>query len=141
MVDPSSSASRRFANREGHNPDSSMSRRVPEETLLAQAKLLSNDAAMTAFKEAAFNDDLWREAEADPRSYFGSVGIDIPDILEMILQSHESLKPWPPTIPELQMVTLRCWWVWGKVDNDEEPVKPFRFCLEVPSILLQYLRR
>jgi hypothetical protein len=51
------------------------------------------------------------------------------------------MKSWPPTIPELQMVTVRCWWVGGKVDKDEEPAKPFLFCLEVPTILLQYVTR
>jgi hypothetical protein len=117
------------------------SHHVSEETLRGMAQLLADDAALTAFKSAALNNDLWQQAQANPRGYFASAGIDIPDVLNMSLQSHQTLKPWPPTIPELQMVTMRCWWVWGRVDEDEEPVKPFLFCLEAPAILLDYIRR
>lgn len=121
--------------------DNHESPHVSEETLRGMARLLGDDTALAAFKKAALNEDLWQQAHADPRGYFASAGIDIPDFLDMSLQSHQGMKPWPPTIPELQMVTVRCWWVWNKAGDDEGTVKPFLFCLEVPSILLDYLRR
>lgn len=115
--------------------------RIAEESLHGLARLIADDAALAAFLNAALDDDLWRQAQADPCGYFTRAGIDIPDFLDMNLQSPQVLKPWPPTIPELQMVTVRCWWVWARVDGDEEPVKPFLFCLKVPAILLDFIRR
>jgi len=109
--------------------------------LRGMGELLSDDAVLLAFKQAAFNDDLWQQAQADPRGYFGGVGVTIPDVLDIAITGHQALKPWPPTAPELQMVTIRCFWVWGKRDPDEGPVKPVQFYLEVPSILLPFVRR
>jgi hypothetical protein len=51
--------------------------RVSEETLHGMAQLITDDTALAAFKTAALNDDLWQQAQADPRGYFASVGIDI----------------------------------------------------------------
>ena len=117
------------------------SHRIAEDTLRGLAQLIADDTALAAFKIAALDEDLWQQAQADPRGYFASVGIDIPDRLDMSLQSHQDMKPWPPTIPEIQMVTVRCWWVWGKEDEDGTHLSPTEFCLEVPTILLDYLQR
>lgn len=123
------------------NDSNHKSHHVSEETLHGLARLLADDAALTAFKTAALNDDLWQHAQADPKGYFASAGIDIPGFLDMSLQSRQGIKPWPPTIPEFQMVTVRCWWIWGTVDEDGEYLPPAQFCLEAPTILLDYLRR
>ena len=113
--------------------------RVTESILPGLASLITNDDALSAFKAAALSDDLWERAKADPTEYFGSRGVDIPPELGIGFSDHYSRKPWPPLEPDLQLVAVRCWWVWGKVDPDEDPVPPFHFCLEVPEFLLRYV--
>jgi hypothetical protein len=113
--------------------------KIPEDILSELASLITDDAAISAFKTAALSDDVWERAKADPAEYFSSQGVEIPPDLEISFSDHHSRRPWPPLEPDLQLVVVRCWWVWGKVDPDDDPVPPFHFCLEVPESLLRYV--
>ena len=106
------------------------------------ASLITDERATRAFMAAALNDRAWPEAKADPIAYFNRAGVAVPPDLEVTFTGQEFEQPWPPlNDPALQTVVVRCWWVWGKVDKDDnEPVRPFRFCLEVPTSLLAYIR-
>jgi hypothetical protein len=111
-----------------------------EPKLLEGLAAVLNSSALQGFADAALREDTWERAREDPVGYFRERGINVPPQIEMAFIEHQSLKPWPRPEPDLQLVKVRCWWVWGKVDPDEDPVPPFHFCLEVPAFLIEYLR-
>src|SRR5688500_13992134 len=112
---------------------------VPGEIVSELAQVIADDAAFAAFKADALNEVVWSRAKADPAGYFRSRRVHIPESIEISFTDYKSLQPWPDLEPELQMVVVRCWWVWGRADSDSDPVPPFHFCLEVPAFLLQYV--
>ena len=114
--------------------------RTRPEVLEGLAAMLGNREALGAFADAALRDDTWERAVSDPTGFFSERGIEIPKGVDIDFIEHRAKKPWPRPEPDLQLVKVRCWWVWGKVDPDEDPVPPFHFGLEVPAFLLDYVK-
>jgi len=118
------------------NVDSeSKASKVPDEIFSGLSTLVTNNSAIAAFKDAVFREDLWEKAKADPGSYFGGRGIEIPHNIEINFTDHHSIRPWPRPEVEFQMVVVRCWWVVPK-----PPALPFHYCFEVPADLLEFIK-
>jgi hypothetical protein len=110
-----------------------------QEALKRMAAVLGNREAFQGFVGAATDDREWERATDDPAAYLEARGIDLSQV-DVRFTEHDLSRPWPRPGTDIELVKVRCWWVWGKVDPDEDAVPPFRFCLEVPAALLPYLR-
>lgn len=94
-----------------------------------------------AFAEAALNDDIWETAKANPARYLRASGLRLPKGIEVVFAEHRKRRPWPAPEPQLELVVVRCFWISGRADPDEDPQPPTRFCLEIPVFLLDFIRR
>lgn len=113
---------------------------VDEKLLAALGKTVTAPALYGAFAEAAFDDEVWQGAVAAPARYLRSKGVRLPKGVQVVLTEHRQRQPWPDREAELQLVVVRCFWVWGSADPDEEPQPPTHFCIEVPVFLLDFIR-
>jgi hypothetical protein len=120
----------------------SLQRGLGDDDLRRLSEVVTAPELLTAFGEAALRDDVWDKAQADPAAYLEGRGLRLPEGLEVAFTEDRLRRPWPRPEPDLQMVVIRCFWVWGKEDpDDEKPKPPTRFCLQIPAFLLDYIRQ
>jgi hypothetical protein len=114
---------------------------VDEKLLAALGKTVKIPQLYVAFAEAAFDDEVWTGATAAPARYLRSKGVRLPKGVKVVLTEHRQRRPWPDREAALELVVVRCFWVWGKADPDEDPQPPTHFCIEIPVFLLDFIRR
>ena len=97
------------------------------------ASFVADGRAAATFVAAALDDDIWERACANPRRYFEARGVTVPR--SVTSRFVDRSRPDPEADAASDLVTVRCWWVMARNDEDDEsePPKPVRFCLEVPA--------
>jgi hypothetical protein len=96
------------------------------------ASFVADGRAAAMFVAAALDDEIWERACANPRRYFEARGVMVPR--SVTSRFVDRSRPDPESEATADLVTVRCWWVTARNDDDEsDPPQPVRFCLEVPA--------
>jgi hypothetical protein len=91
---------------------------------LEKVRLFASDAVLSAFNEAAHDDDLWERASRDPRQFLLDRNIDVPEELAFAF-GDEPIDPPSPDFPLIfgrwEITGWRTVWICGHADLDDRP--------------------